>query len=184
MTDDAGLNEAVALLPEWLRHQNWYTGSRTGPIEARTVSATLLNEAEPRLWHVLAEVRHAEGTQIYQVPLSVHAHRADRLDHVHLGHTSQGHVYDALHDKDATAILLGRFADGVSTADGLTFHVQKGATVPFGQTSLVMPGEHHNTSLLYGDAAILKVFRRIEPGRNPDVEIHEALTDAGCELVV
>ncbi|TDE00430.1 aminoglycoside phosphotransferase [Jiangella asiatica] len=180
---DAGLAEAVALLPEWLRHQHWFTGSRTGPIEARAVFATLLHESEPRLWHVLAEVRHAEGVQIYQVPISVHPHRADRLDHVHLGRTSEGHVYDALHDKDATAILLSHFADGAPVADGLTFHVQKGATVPLGQPSLVMPGEHHNTSLAYGDASMLKVFRRIEPGRNPDVEIHEALTDAGCDLV-
>jgi maltokinase len=36
-------------------------------------------------------------------------------------------------------------------------------------------GEQSNTSLIYGQEAILKLFRRLEPGLNPDVEIHDAL---------
>lgn len=183
MIGDQGLSEAVALLPEWLRHQHWFTGTRTGPIGVRTVAAALLHEAAPRVWHLLVEVTHDDGADVYQVPLSVHAERSDRLDHVHLGQTHDGHVYDALHDKEATAVLLANFADDAAPVEGLRFHVQPDVKVPFGDASLVLPGEHHNTSLAYGDAALLKVFRRVDPGVNPDVELHEALSDAGCTLV-
>lgn len=183
MIGDRGLSEAVALLPEWLRHQHWFTGARTGPLGVRAVAAALLHEAEPRVWHVLAEVTHDDGVTIYQVPLSIHPERSDRLDHVHLGRTDDGYVYDALHDKEATAVLLGNFADDAPPVPGLRFHVRPDVKVPYGDPSLVLPGEHHNTSLAYGDAALLKVFRRIDPGLNPDVELHEALSDAGCTLV-
>ena len=35
------------------------------------------------------------------------------------------------------------------------------------EPSLVLTGEQSNTSLVFGDAAILKVFRRLQPGRQP-----------------
>jgi maltose alpha-D-glucosyltransferase/alpha-amylase len=43
--------------------------------------------------------------------------------------------------------------------------------------SRVGSAEQSNTSILYGDALILKLFRRLQPGENPDVEIGKFLTD-------
>jgi len=37
--------------------------------------------------------------------------------------------------------------------------------------------EQSNTSILYGDKFILKLFRRLQPGENPDVEIGRFLTE-------
>jgi maltose alpha-D-glucosyltransferase/alpha-amylase len=37
--------------------------------------------------------------------------------------------------------------------------------------------EQSNTSVLYGDQLILKLFRRLQPGENPDVEIGRFLTE-------
>lgn len=182
MIGDDGLHQAIDLLPQWLRRQHWFAGNRSGPIDVALVSATLLADAAPRLWHLLVEVGHSDGTDVYQIPLSMRREWADRLAHVRLGQTDDGHVYDALHDKDATAILLGHFDDAGSVGN-LSFHLCEDVKLPLHEPSLVMPGEHRNTSLAYGDVALLKVFRKVEPGINPDVEVNEALAAAGCDLV-
>ena len=39
--------------------------------------------------------------------------------------------------------------------------------IPVDEPSLVLTGEQSNTSLVFGDAAIMKVFRRLQPGRQP-----------------
>lgn len=44
-------------------------------------------------------------------------------------------------------------------------------------TSRVGSAEQSNTSILYGDKFILKLFRRLQPGENPDVEIGRFLTE-------
>jgi maltokinase len=49
------------------------------------------------------------------------------------------------------------------------------AYIPEGTPGDVISTEQSNTSLVYGESAILKLFRRLEPGLNPDVEVHGAL---------
>ncbi|MBD0292451.1 MAG: aminoglycoside phosphotransferase [Jiangellaceae bacterium] len=173
---------AVALLPGWLPHQRWFAGKNRPVDSVRVVAARRLEAGYPQLWHLLVEVAQGHDADVYQVPLSHRADWHDRLEHVLLGEWDGYYVYDALHDKEATAALLRHF-DTHERVDGLVFHTEPGAVVPVGEQSLVLTGEQTNTSLAYGDAALLKVFRRLAPGTNPDVEIHDVLTRAGCEYV-
>lgn len=46
-------------------------------------------------------------------------------------------------------------------------------------TASALKAEQSNSSLLFGDRFILKLFRRLEEGLNPDLEIGRALTEKG-----
>jgi maltokinase len=171
-----------ALLPGWLPHQRWFAGKNQPIDDVRLAAATRLRDHDPELWHLLVEVTQGGGGDLYQVPVSIRDHPGDRLDHVLLGEIEGRFAYDALHDKEATAELLRRFA-AEDQLDFLTFHTEPGASLPLGEQSLVLTAEQSNTSLAYGDVALLKVFRRLVPGVNPDVEIHDALTRVDCEYI-
>jgi len=176
--------EVTRVLSEWLGQQRWYAGkSRDGAIEARLL-ATLAEKPHPvQLW--VADVRYAEGIEHYQVPLVLRLERNEHLEHAFVGSifdTDTGHsvhLYDALHDKEVTGTWLDAIADQ-TTIDGVHFvRVGEPSEIPVTEHSLALSAEQSNTSLVYGDAAIMKVFRRIEPGLNPDIEIHAALGQFG-----
>ncbi|NEE00946.1 phosphotransferase [Phytoactinopolyspora halotolerans] len=174
--------QATELLRDWLPNQRWFSG-RSSADEVRLVAATLLRESDPAVWHVLVETSRNGQRDVYQVPLSIRPELVERLEYVHVGQTDGGHVYDALHDKDASTAILEHFTEGGRDLGDLVFRAEDGAELPVGETALAMPVEQSNTSLAYGDVALLKVFRRIQPGLNPDVEVHAALTRDGCAYV-
>ena len=56
--------------------------------------------------------------------------------------------------------------------------VLAGLNNPQNLSSRIASGEQSNTSIVYGKQLILKLFRRLQPGENPDVEIGRYLTEA------
>jgi Uncharacterized protein, probably involved in trehalose biosynthesis len=58
-----------------------------------------------------------------------------------------------------------------------------GAEIQAGLDSLVLTGEQSNTSLVFGESAIFKVFRRVTPGPNPDLEVASALAQLGSSHI-
>jgi maltokinase len=91
-------------------------------------------------------------------------------------------AYDALHDPPLTRRLL-RAMVGQETIGPLSFAAEPDAAIDTGLDSLVLTTEQSNTSMLFGEEAILKVFRRPHPGPNPDLEIPRALHRAGSPHV-
>ncbi|HEU4489578.1 MAG TPA: aminoglycoside phosphotransferase [Jiangellales bacterium] len=181
-TTDPRVEDVARLLVPWLHAQRWFAGKDRAVDGVQVVAASLLRESGPRVWHLVVDVDQAGAHTLYQVPVSLRDEHVDRLEHVFIGEAGGLAVYDALHDKDATAEIARRI-DGEQGTELLDFHREPGAEVPVDAPSIVLTGEQSNTSLVYGDIALLKVFRRIAPGTNPDVEIHDALTRAGCEHV-
>jgi maltokinase len=172
------------LVAGWLPTQRWFAGKgRIGE-----VSVELLSSLSPAVALWLAHLRYEDGvTQTYLLPLAGRDQPEEFLEHVLLGTIEHDGVttwiYDALHDKDLTTSWLTLLCTGY-TDDVLSFErfVETDA-IPVDRPSLVLTGEQSNTSLMYGDEAILKVFRGLQPGVNPDIEIGQALGARGARFV-
>jgi maltokinase len=178
-------SEAVApLVRAWLPLQRWFAGK--GREVSVTVEPLALLSPDVELW--LGRATYSDGhSEIYQVPLVSYPTPMESLDHVSLGSistdTGTRWVYDALHDKDVTPAWLTGIRDERTHAPLRFSRYVDAAEVPVDQASLVLTGEQSNTSLMYGDVAMLKVFRRLQPGVNPDIEIHASLSASGAKHV-
>ena len=140
----------------------------------------------------LAEIAYTDGEpEFYQLPLALYPHSQDRLAHalIYSADADGGgttFAYDALHDRDAMALWLQAFAsaaDGKMTADDLAFHRVAGHELDTEAHSTLFTGEQSNSSVAFGEDSLMKVFRKVTPGVNPDVSIHEVLTRAGSDHV-
>ena len=141
----------------------------------------------------LAELHYADGdVELYQLPLAFYAEPQDRLAHAMVGEWHDDEfgpslVYDALHDKTAMALWLRAFAaaePGASAERGLLcFHRLTGHDLDLEAHSTLFSGEQSNSSVAFGEDSLMKVFRKVTPGVNPDIAIHEVLTQAGSDHV-
>lgn len=129
----------------------------------------------------------AAQTELYQLPLAYYATPQERISHALIGtwhdeELGEVHAYDAVHDRYAMQQWLSAFARRQRTED-LEFHLLEGQEIDLEAHSSLFSGEQSNSSVRFGEDALMKVFRKVTPGRNPDIEIHEALTRAESEHV-
>jgi maltokinase len=142
----------------------------------------------------LAEVTYpsssGDETDLYQLPLAFYAQPQDRLSHALIGEWDDedfGHafVYDALHDRQSMALWLAAFAAPPTSAERgqLGFHRVPGHELDLEAHSTLFSGEQSNASVAFGEDSLMKVFRKVTPGVNPDIAIHRVLTEAGTSHV-
>jgi maltokinase len=178
------LAELVAHLPEWLQRQRWF-GAKGRPVEAVEVaSRTSLTDSEPLLDLLVLAVRFADGTpmQHYQLLLGRRAEARDELEHSTIGRVDGLWAYDALWDHEASGWLLEAIREGRTVGD-VSFVAEDDATLAPPGPGRIMSGEQSNTSVVFGETSILKLYRRISPGVNPDLELHRALRSVGSSEV-
>ncbi len=175
------------LIEGWLPGQRWFAGKgRKMSVEVTPLAPLITSSPEVTIW--TARVRYDDdGEELYQIPLVVRDKAEEGLEHVLLGSYDDGEtvhwIYDALHDKEVTGVWLTSIRDE-ATFGPLTFtRTTDPEEIPVDESSLVLTAEQSNTSLMYSDRAILKVFRRLQPGVNPDIEIHAALSERGARHV-
>jgi predicted trehalose synthase len=104
------------------------------------------------------------------------------LQHAVIGHEGDLALYDATHDSELTHILLQLMSVG-AVEDGLAFHALPGTDLNVELAGLVMSAEQSNTSIVFGEEQVLKVFRRIEPGVNPELEMLRFLSTRGFQNI-
>ncbi|MFF8971664.1 maltokinase [Streptomyces sp. NPDC014995] len=182
-----------ALLREWLPRQRWFAGKDRPLNDLRLLSMT---ELYPGCLHLLVQtgqsgVPSPGGTpppgDCYQLLLGLQQHLSPRLGRALIGRVEEGPlagltVHDALQDPRSAHLLLERMRHP-GPLGPLTFESDASVPVPAGLAPRLLEAEQSNTSVVYGDAFILKVFRRIQPGVNPDLEVPVALAGQGCDRV-
>ena len=170
------------LLATWLPDQRWYAG------KGRTITAVEIEQEVPLetdagdVAYLQLAVRTEDGpTDRYQLLLgAVTGDLPGRLDRGRIGEADGRVYYDAVHDPEAASTLLHRMAES-STTGSLTF--RSTGELDTDKPSRVLGAEQSNTSLVYGEEYILKLFRRVQPGSNPDLELSLALAQGGSPYV-
>lgn len=177
------LEHLGGLVRGWLPQQRWYAGKGrdltdlvlTRPVELRS-------DDDLTVVHTVAEVGYGDGGRdTYQVPLVLRREPVEGHKGFLVGEVDGAVVYDGPQDEAGSAVLL-RMLRQEEHAGGLRASRAPGAELAD------LPGqpvgvEQSNTSVVYGGEYILKLFRRLSPGLNPDLEVTRALADAGSPHV-
>jgi maltokinase len=176
-------------LHEVLAHARWF-GGKGRDYDVTGVRRLGVLGQDPVLLVDLVTVTYRDeegGQEFYQLPLAAYAEEQEHLEHARVGawpdeDAGQVHVYDAVHDRLAMAHLLAAF-DVPPSGGPLRFERLPGHDLDLTTHSTLFSGEQSNSSVAFGEDALLKLFRKITPGSNPDVTIHEVLTRAGSDHV-
>lgn len=182
------------MIDDYLTHARWFAGkgravrSVTTERLATVAPRAGTSEPDPQIRVELARVDYVDGdVEHYLVPLAVYPSPEGRLSHALVEVLEDGsHAYDALHDRAA----MGRFLEAFVAAgpegtvvDTLRLQRLPGHDLDATAHSTLFSGEQSNSSVMFGDDSLFKLFRKITPGANPDIEIHRALTAAGSDHV-
>ncbi|MCY7396775.1 MAG: hypothetical protein LH468_11630 [Nocardioides sp.] len=191
----AHLNPVV--FATYLARTRWFAGKgRPHTVSGIRVLGEVPGRVEDGPWAVihLVDVVYTDvaagshdAHETYQVPLALYTDAQTRLDHAFLGwweDPERGwvHAYDAVHDRWAMDLWLRAFDTAVVT-DQLSFQRVSQHALDLESHSTLFSGEQSNSSVAYGDDALLKVFRKVTPGPNPDITVHRLLTQSGSEHV-
>jgi maltose alpha-D-glucosyltransferase/alpha-amylase len=172
----------------YLKQQRWF-GLKGTAESARVVDVIPLPWDESRIAIAIVEVTMASGTARYQLPLAARRIEPSTLASV------PGAVVANVESVEGTGVLMDAIVDPVfQKALGATFLNPASFESPTGGTwSIERVGkssiafrpdaeitigsaEQSNSALVFDGQAFLKLFRRIAPGIQPDVEMTRFLT--------
>jgi maltose alpha-D-glucosyltransferase/alpha-amylase len=189
----------VEELPAYMATQRWFAG------KGRRLRGVTVEEAVPirrdrsTVFLTFVGVQYAEGTgETYLLPLAydggeqAYQRLRNSPEAIFLRVRSQttgeeGVLFDAMFDERFAETLLNtierrqRLRTGHGELVGVRTPAYRLVAGDEPVKASPMRGEQSNTSITYSDKLILKLFRRVEAGVNPDYEIGRLLTEKGFE---
>ncbi len=192
----ANLSQLQEALTEFLRARRWF-GGKAQPIRSiEILDVVPFDAATTATFFLLVRIAYDEGqSDTYSIPVTQVADAAsipsgtDGNPAPHLEVPSENShrifVYDGTANPAFLQSLLtsiqdkGRFRGVHGEINALdTTALKKLTDGAAGKlTPKLMRAEQSNTSVVYGDRMVLKLFRRVEQGLNPDLEIGSFLTE-------
>jgi maltose alpha-D-glucosyltransferase / alpha-amylase len=187
-----------AALPAYIQLRRWFGGKARGIASAQLLDTIPITYDDQQAMIAMVRVSYGEGLpDTYVLPLAcatgAHADQLARdfphalIAHIQRADGERGVLHDALLDRGFCAALLELIASGGRQA-GATGAIQASPTGAFARLRGLDPAplepkivtvEQSNSSIIYGDRLIMKLFRRLEPGLNLDLEIGRFLTERG-----
>ncbi len=178
------------VLPAHLSRTRWFPERSAKAISARLVSAIpFVNEGEMRPWLMLFDAEYGSGRGHYAMPIQIHWDRLDRgnYDPRTIAAVRQvsreGTLRDVATDKGLVSTIISNIRKSTSVQEGdykLDF-------IPANQISKIpdetvqtvrsVQTEQSNTTALVDDTYVVKIYRKLENGLNPEVEVGRFLTD-------
>jgi maltokinase len=170
-------------LASWVTRQRWFSSKSREANEFRVLDLVVLASEDPVVAVLIVEARFDAGThELYQVPIGVRP-RDSGWDAGVIFETEDHVLYDALLDEAADAVLAQQFAADTTIerpAGYVRFHWDEAIVPPSAQPIMrTMGAEQSNSSLVLDERLALKVFRRIQPGINPELEMLRFLAAHG-----
>ena len=168
----------VAALPwsEWLPNQRWYAGRSRVWGSATPYAVVALREG---LDLALLDVRYTDASRDrYQVLVQWDSAPVAEYGRIAtIGGVEEHTGYDGLYEPDSARFLLA-LVDSSASVGAVRFAREPGAVLPVDAEARVSEAEQSNTSVVFEEQAILKLFRRVANGVNPDIELHRVLARA------
>ncbi|MDN5864944.1 MAG: putative maltokinase, partial [Gammaproteobacteria bacterium] len=194
----AAASLAREVLPAWLGAQRWFAGKGSALGQAALNSLAMIeNKSGDAFWLAFAEVEPKGGRKArrYFLPLALAEEEAAAgtdLEPFTLARVRSGARLRSLVDASASAGFARALLEAMAAQERRDTRLGR---LHFRATPALEPAdveaaplrllgvEQSNTSMRLGDRVILKLYRRLDPGVNPEVEIQKFLTRAGFDRI-
>ena len=166
----------VPALVDYLPRQRWFGGGHDVTPSITVTSLDVLHDAWPGLVRILADVKLGDAEPAtYQLLLGLRP--ADGHSQFLAGYPDA--IVGPLEADAGPALVYDATVDPELALE-LLHHVAPDEVV---ERARPLGGEQSNSSIVYDERLILKLFRRLPEGPNPDAEVTRALVHVGFENV-
>ncbi len=182
------------VIPHFVASQRWYAGKGAPIVSARLTDYGARESSLERWLVTIFTIENSHETQQYLIPLAIAIEdgeeaRWKKLQPAAIARVRQQATVGVLADACVDENFCRAIVDGIGGARELPMHsghIRSSATSLFaelrGDPSAVLPvtpGPAHssNTTVRVGDQFFLKIYRKLQPGLNPELEIGRYLTE-------